>query len=123
MKEKNNVFEISESTTRNPKLSHLEPNNTNSKTEMQNVGNTGIGNKDANKSSKQRNKKKDVATGESMLNCISEKGLSKSHKVIVENFPGGTSNTTVENLDQLLKENPDDLIIHVGTNDLKMSKY
>ena len=60
-----------------------------------------------------------VVIEDSMLNGISEKGLCKSHKVIVENFPGGTSNTIVENLDQLLKENPDDLIIHVEANDLK----
>ena len=49
-----------------------------------------------------------------MLNCISEKGLSKSHKVTVKKFPGGTSNTIVENLDKLLKENLDDLKIHVN---------
>ena len=53
-----------------------------------------------------------------MLNCISEKGLSKSHKVTVKKFPGGTSNTIVENLDQLLKENSDDPTIHVRTNGL-----
>ena len=46
-----------------------------------------------------------VVTGDSMLNCISEKGPSKSHKVTVKKFPGGTSNTIVENLDKLLKEN------------------
>ena len=103
LKEKNKNFEISESTTRNPKLNHLEPNNTNSKTEIQKVSNTGTGNKNANKPSKQRNKKKVVVTRDSMLNCISEKRLSRSHKVIVENIPGGTSNTIVENLDQLLK--------------------
>ena len=34
-----------------------------------------------------------------MLNGISEKGLSKSHKVTVENFSGGTSNITVKNVD------------------------
>ena len=60
-----------------------------------------------------------VVTGDSMLNCISEKGPNKSHKVTVKKFPGGTSNTIVENLDKLLKENPDDLKIHVGTNDLR----
>ena len=34
-----------------------------------------------------------------MLNGISEKGVSKPHRVTVENFPGGTSNEIVANLD------------------------
>lgn len=33
------------------------------------------------------------------MNSISEEALSKSHKVTVENLPGKTTNTTVENLD------------------------
>ena len=36
-------------------------------------------------------KKSIIPTGGSMLNNISEKGLSKTHKVRVINFPGGTS--------------------------------
>ena len=40
------------------------------------------------------------------------------YKIVGENFPGGTSSTVVENIDQLLKEYPDDLIIHAATNDL-----
>ena len=47
-----------------------------------------------------------------------QKKDSASLAKLLENFPGGTSNTMVENLNRLLKENPDDLIIHVGTNDL-----
>ena len=46
--------------------------------------------------------------------------------VIVENFPDGRNNTIKKNLDKLLKENPDDPIIQLGTNDLtsnvKLSK-
>lgn len=49
---------------------------------------------------------------------ISEKGLSKSNKVTNENVPGGRNNANVENLDQLLKENPGDLTINVERNDL-----
>ena len=108
-------FENSDSSTRKD---HLEPNNTNSKTEIQKASNTDIGNEDKNKPLKQTNKKKVVVTEDSMLNCISEKGLIKSHKVTVESVHGGTSNTIVENLDQLLKENSDDPTIHVRTNGL-----
>ena len=115
LKEKIKNFENSDSSTRKD---HLEPNNTNSKTEIQKASNTDIGNEDKNKPLKQTNKKKVVVTEDSMLNCISEKGLIKSHKVTVESVHGGTSNTIVENLDQLLKENSDDPTIHVRTNGL-----
>ena len=38
---------------------------------------------------------------------------------LLENIPGRATNTIVENLKQLWKENPDDLIIHVGTRIIK----
>ena len=53
-----------------------------------------------------------------MVNDISEKGLSINHKVKIVNFPGGTSEKILEKLDDIIKEQPDDLIVHVGTNDL-----
>ena len=113
LKESNKNFETSDSAT---SKGHLQPITTNSETEIQKVSDTGIGNEDANKPSKQRNnKKKVVVTSDTMLNGISEKGLSKFHKVAVENLPGGTSNAIAENVDQLLVKNSDDLIMHVGT--------
>ena len=63
-------------------------------------------------------KKRVVITGDSMLNGIHEKGLSKNHTVKINNFPGGTSETVLENIDETLKSKPDCLIVHVGTNDL-----
>ena len=60
----------------------LEPNNTHSKTEIQKVSNKGIGNEDKNKPSNQRNNKKVVVTGDSMLNGISEKRVSKCSKLL-----------------------------------------
>ena len=62
--------------------------------------------------------KKIVLTGDSMVNGISEKGLSVNHKVKIVNFPGGTSKKILEKLDVIIKEKPDDLIVHVGTNDV-----
>ena len=53
-----------------------------------------------------------------MLNSISEKRLGKPHKVRVINFPGGTSEKMTDHLDDLIKGKPDDLIAHVGTNDI-----
>ena len=62
--------------------------------------------------------KKIVLTGDSMVNGISEKGLSVNHKVKIVNFPGGTSEKILEKLDVIIKEKPDDLVVHVGTNDI-----
>ena len=53
-----------------------------------------------------------------MLNNISEKGLSKTHKVRVINFPGGTGEQITDQLDDFIKGKPDDLTVHVGTNDI-----
>ena len=53
-----------------------------------------------------------------MVNDISEKGLSVNLKVKIVNFPGGTSEKILEKLDDIIKEQPDDLIVHVRTNDL-----
>ena len=51
----------------------------------------------------EKNKKKTVVvTGDSLLNGINEPGLSKPHKVNVQNFPGGTSETILEELDTLV---------------------
>ena len=64
-------------------------------------------------------KKKVVVTGDLLLNGINERGLSKPHKVNVQNFPGGTSETILEELDTLVASKPDCIIIHAGTNDLR----
>ena len=63
-------------------------------------------------------KRKVVITGDSLLNGLNEKGLSRNHRVKVNNFPGGTSETILENIDEIIKNKPDCLIIHAGTNDL-----
>ena len=63
-------------------------------------------------------KRKIVLTGDSMVNGIPEKGLSVNHKVKIVNFPGCTNEKILEKLDDIIKEQPDDLIVHVGTNDL-----
>ena len=63
-------------------------------------------------------KRKVVITGDSLLNGLHEKGLSRNHRVKVNNFPGGTSETILENIDEIIKIKPDCLIIHAGTNDL-----
>ena len=60
-------------------------------------------------------KKKIVLTRNSMINDISEKGVSVNHKVKIINFPGGFERI-LEKLDDIIKEKPDNLIVHAGTN-------
>ena len=59
-----------------------------------------------------------LATGDSMLNGVNEKGLSKSHNVKVKNYPGATSEDILDKIDDLLKVKPGSLLVHVGTSHL-----
>ena len=52
-----------------------------------------------------------------MVNSISEKGLIVNHRVRIVNFLGGTREKTLRKLDDIIKEQSDDLIVHVATND------
>ena len=58
-----------------------------------------------------------MLTGDS-IHGISEKGPSVNHKVKIVNLPGGTNEKILEKLDDIIKEKPDDVIVHVGTNDI-----
>ena len=53
-----------------------------------------------------------------MLNGVNGKGLSKSQKVKVKNFPGATSEDIFDKIGDLLRVKPDCLLVHVTTNDL-----
>ena len=53
-----------------------------------------------------------------MVNDILEKGLSVNRKVKNVDFPGGTRGKILRKVDDKIKEQPDDLLVHVGTNDL-----
>ena len=60
-----------------------------------------------------------VIIGNSMLNNINSRGLSKSKELDVLNFPGATISDVSTKIDDVLNKKPASLIIHVGTNDLK----
>ena len=53
-----------------------------------------------------------------MVNDIYEKGLSVNHKVKIVNFPGSTCEKVLEKLDDIIKENLADLMVHAGINDI-----
>ena len=63
-------------------------------------------------------KKSVIITGDSMLNGVHERGLSKNHRVKINNFPGGTSKVIFDNIHDIMKSKPDYLIVHAGTNGL-----
>ena len=71
-----------------------------------------------NGANEQFKKRKIIIIGDSLLNDINEKGLSKNHSVNVNNIPGGTSDVILDKLDYFLKNKPDGLIVHAGTNDI-----
>ena len=60
-------------------------------------------------------KKRIVLTGDSLVADISEKSFSVNHKVKILNFTG---EKVLEKLEKIIKENPDNLIAHVGINDI-----
>ena len=68
--------------------------------------------------SKERETKDVIVIGDSMLNNINSRGLSKSKKVEVLNFSGATSVDIVDKMDVILDDKPKSIIVHVGTNDL-----
>ena len=69
-------------------------------------------------SEEQQEKVKTAVIGDSMLNDVNEKGLSKLRKVKVKNYPGATSEDILDKIDDLLKVKPDCLLVYVRTNDL-----
>ena len=59
-----------------------------------------------------------ITIGDSMLNNMTIRGLSKSDKVSVSNFPGATSEDILDEIKDTLKTHLDTLIVHAGTNDI-----
>ena len=62
----------------------------------------------ANENEKSAKKPRFIITGDLLLNekCINEKGLSKDNRVKIKKFPGGTSETIFEEVEELVKNNP-----------------
>ena len=65
-----------------------------------------------------KERKEVIIIGDSMLNNINSRVLSKSKKVEILNFPGATSSEIVGKIDDVLNQKSESLIFHVGTNDL-----
>ena len=60
-----------------------------------------------------------IILGDSLLNGINKKGLSKKHNLKIVNRAGATTERLLlEDLDNLIKYQLESVIIHAGTNDL-----
>ena len=84
------------------------------------IRNSGNANDDPVEKKKKKSKNV-VIIGDSMLNKINGKKLSKSKKVNVLNIPGATSGDIIGNIDEVLEGKPESLIVHVGRNGLTNS--
>ena len=67
---------------------------------------------------RKRKKKTVLIVGDSMLNGIEESKLSKTRHIRVQPIPGGKIDDIKENLNDLLHEELQKVIIHVGTNNV-----
>ena len=67
---------------------------------------------------KKENSKSVIIIGDSVLNNINSRGLSKFKKVSVRNFPGATSEDILDEVKDTLKIHPDTQIVGAGANDL-----
>ena len=61
--------------------------------------------------------------GDSMLNGIDERRISKTHPVKVRFFPGARIKDIYHYLIPILEKKPEHLILHVGTNDAADSSH
>ena len=104
----NNTSSVNKAVTENDEILETKRGNSSSSTNSKQKRET--------QTEPSNKKKKIVLTGDSLVNGISEKGLTVNHKVKIVKFPGATSEMILEKLDDIIKEQPDDLIVHVGTN-------
>eukprot|EP00112_Aurelia_sp_Birch-Aquarium-sp1_P016513 Seg3755.1 transcript_id=Seg3755.1/GoldUCD/mRNA.D3Y31 product="hypothetical protein" protein_id=Seg3755.1/GoldUCD/D3Y31 len=76
--------------------------------------------KKLNENEKQHQTKKKIIflLGDSIVNGIKDRGLSKKHNAKVRAQPGATTQDMEDHIKPLLRKKPDMVILHCGTNDL-----
>ena len=70
-------------------------------------------------SNAQTNKPVTVIAGDSIIQNFRGWSLSKANKVVVKSFPGATTEDMEDFIKPIIRKEPDNIIIHVGTNDVK----
>ena len=62
-----------------------------------------------------------VIAGDSIIQNIRGWSLSKTNKVVVKPFPVATTEDMEDIVKPILRKDPENIIIHVGTNDVNSS--
>ena len=70
----------------------------------------------------QRQRKRVFVVGDSIINGIEEKGLSKKHNVRLRKCPGDTTEDLLDHIKPIARKKPDLVVIHFGTNDTTSGK-
>ena len=60
--------------------------------------------------------------GDSIINGIEEKGLSRNHIVKVRKYPGDNTEDLIDHVKPIIRKKPDLIIVHFGTNDITAGK-
>ena len=68
-------------------------------------------------SSGENQRKRVFVLGDSIINGIEEKGLSKKHNVRLRKFPGDSTEDLLDHVKPVARKKPDLIVIHFGTND------
>ena len=63
-------------------------------------------------------RKKVIIAGDSALKYLQSQKMSRNSQVKIATFPGCTTQDMKDHIKPLLRRNPDEIIIHVGTNSL-----
>ena len=68
------------------------------------------------------NKKSVIIIGDSMLNGINERGISKDDIIKIKAHSGSSSEDLIDYIKPDIKKKPDIIILHIGTNDISKNK-
>ena len=72
----------------------------------------------ANNNNEHGKKPVTVIAGDSIIQHIRGWSISRSNKVVVKSFPGATIEDMKDFVKPLLRKKPDNVVLHIGTNDL-----
>ena len=72
----------------------------------------------ANNNNEHARKPVTVIAGDSIIQHICGWSISRSNKVVIKSFPGATTEDMEDFVKPLLRKKPDNVVLHIGTNDL-----
>ena len=70
----------------------------------------------------EKERKRVYVLGDSIINGIEEKGLSRNHIVKVRKYPGDNTEDMIDHVKPIIRKKPDLIIVHFGTNDITAEK-